>query len=131
MGIINATLLTGATISVTGGTAKTFNSDGFAVPNGIHIVDIGDADYRTRMNITLKNRNPVLVNGKFSKAKRWMTTVKPQIEADGTISFNVIRTEIESTTTFPAADFTDLCKMHAQMFVDADFASFLTIGSLA
>lgn len=130
MGITNATLLSGATINVSGGTAKTFNSDGFVVPNGIHVVDIGDADYRTRMNLTLKNRNPVLVNGKFSKAKRWMTTVKPQVEADGSISFNVIRSEIEFSTTFPAADYTDLLKMHAQMFVDADFSSFLTIGSL-
>lgn len=131
MGIQNATLLAGATISVSGGTAKTFNPDGFAVPNGIHVVDIGDADYRTRLNITAKNRNPVLVNGKFSKAKRWLTLVKPQVEADGSISFNVIRTEIEFTTTLPAADYTDLLKMNAQLFTDSDFTSFLTIGSLA
>lgn len=130
MGVTNATLLSGATISVSGGTSKSFQADGYAVPNGIHIVDVSEADYRIRKSITLRNRNPVLVNGKYSKHKRWMTTVFPQIEADGSISFNVIRSEVEFTTTMPSADTTDMLKMHSQLFVDADFTSFLTVGSL-
>jgi len=38
MGLKNMSIATGATISVTGGTAVVFADDGVTIPNGIHLV---------------------------------------------------------------------------------------------
>lgn len=131
MGIQNMTLLDGATVSATGGTTQTFTPDGVTVPNGIHVADAANADFKTRENIVFRTKNPALVNGEYSKGKRWVTFVVPQVLTSGTIVFNLVRIEVEVHPDMASADFTDMLKKAAQLFVDTDLATFWSAGSLS
>jgi len=91
MAIKSMTLLTGATITPTGGTAQTFVPDGVSIPGGVHVADGGQPDFRLREHTTYRTRNPRLVNGKYVKAKRWVSHVIPCTDSDG--NGCVIRTD--------------------------------------
>lgn len=131
MGLQNATILTGATVSVSGGTVQTFTPDGVFIQNGVHLADAAEASYAIRQSLTLKTRNPQLSGSVYGKGKRWATLTVPKVLADGTISFNVVRIEVEVHPEMSSADQTDMLKKAAQLFVDADFTSFWATGSLA
>ena len=118
-------------ISVVAGTDVTFTPDGVTVPNGLHLADAGVADFRVRPSITLKTRNPQLRNGVFTKAKRWITITQPRILADLTISYDVVRIEIEQHPESTAAQNDSLVAAACQTLFDADLASFRSSGSLA
>lgn len=132
MPLNGAAVLTGSTLSATGGTSKTFTSDGQTVTNGLHLQDASIADFRIRPQITVKTRNPKRnPDGSYTKGKRWITLYAPKLKADGTIAPNVYRYESEidpETTT--AAELDDR-KMFSQMLFDTDFESFHATGSLA
>lgn len=131
MGIQNMTLLDGATVSATGGTAKTFTPDGVSVPNGIHVADAANADFKTRENIVLRTKNPALVNGEYTKGKRWVTYVAPMVLTSGTIVFNLVRVEVEVHPDMPSANFTEMLKKASQLFIDPDLTTFWSAGSLS
>lgn len=131
MGIQNMTLLDGATVSATGGTTQTFTPDGVTVPNGIHVADAANADFKTRENVTFRTRNPQLVNGVYTKAKRWVTFTVPQVLGNGTIVFNLVRIEVEYHPDMASADFLDMLKKGAQLFIDADLTTFWSAGNLS
>lgn len=131
MGIQNMTLLSGATVSATGGTTVNFAPDGVSVPNGVHVADSANADFKTRANVTLRTRNPQLVNGVFTKNKRWVTYVAPQVLSSGDIVFNLVRVEVEFHPDLAAADLTEMLKRGAQVMIDSDLATFWSMGSLS
>lgn len=131
MAIKSMTLLKGATITPTGGTAQTFVPDGVEVPGGVHVADGGQPDFRLREHTTYRTRNPRLVNGKYVKAKRWISHVIPCTGEDGNIDFVVIRNEIEFPPHFTAADLVDARKKGAQLYIDADLDSYYSIGDLS
>lgn len=131
MGIQNMTLLDGATVSATGGTAKTFTPDGVTVPNGIHVADAANADFKTRENIVFRTKNPALVNGEYTKGKRWVTYVIPMVLTSGAIVFNLVRVEVEVHPDMPSAAFVDMLKKASQLFIDSDMTTFWSAGSLS
>lgn len=133
MGLQNATVLDGATISATGGSAKTLSVDGIPVTNGIHLSDFSVADLRTRPNVTAKNR-PAAYNkstAKWTKGKREIVLTFPKILADGSIDYPLVRIDIEDHPECTDAELTKMFVWASQVFSDPDFTNFIKYGSLA
>ena len=131
MALKNMSLLTGATITPSGGSALVFADNGQTIPNGLQLVVPADADYQTRRIVTIKYRAPAL-NAKtnsYGKDKKSVTLVKPVIMADGSVVFNTWRIERELHPSTSAADATDGNKVASQFLTDADCDAFWATGS--
>lgn len=133
MGLKNMSLLTGATVTSTGGTALAFAEDGVSIPNGLHLMVPADADYQTRRQLTAKYRQPTLdtKTGVYGKDKKSLTMVQPIVLADGKVVFNTIRIEREVHPSVTAAAALDLTVLGAQLLTDADCLAFWATGSLS
>jgi hypothetical protein len=129
MGAKSFSILAGGTVSATGGTAKTYASDGQAVPNGVHVIDSSVTDFRVRPNATLKNRNPVYKDGKFGKDKKTATLVRPELLASGEVTYNLIRIEREVHPETSAANALELNIQGSQLLFDSELAAFWATGS--
>lgn len=132
MGLVNASILTGASISASGGTAVNYTPDGQSVPNGLHLIDAAVADFRLRPQLTFKTKNPTLMpDGSYSKDRRTVVLVEPFVDSKGKTQFDLIRIEREVHPESPAAKALDLNKKGAQLLIDTDTAAFFASGSLA
>lgn len=133
MALSNATLVAGATISVTGGTTQTFAPSGTPVPDGVEIVDVNEADYRLRTRITNRAKMPSYnsVTATYSKGKRMVNIIKPKVLASGETVFPVVRIEYEDHPEMTAAECLELRKIAAQTLVDSDWTQFFDTGSKA
>lgn len=133
MGLKNASILSGATVSSTGGTALAFAETANSVQNGLQLIVPADTDYATRRSVTVKVKPATLVakTGVMSKDKKTITFVKPIALTSGEIIFNVIRIEREVHPSLSAAECVELNKIGAQILTDTDFDSFWATGSLA
>lgn len=133
MGLQNATLLVGATVSATGGVATTFVSNGAPVTGGIQVVDSANTNAVTRASLTFRNiKQAVLdiVTGLFTgKIKRQAQLVRPKVTASGRVVFPLIRIELEVSPESTDAEVSALLNEGAQLLIDADFTSFWKIGS--
>jgi hypothetical protein len=132
MGLNNLSLLAGATVQASGGSALALTSDGQTVTNGLHLIVPADADYQTRRNATVKFRPPTLdpKTNVYGKDKKSITFVKPMVTAAGRVVFNTIRLEREVHPELSAAEAAELCKIGAQLLSDDDVAAFWATGSL-
>lgn len=116
----------------TGGSDITLNEDGVSINNGLHVSVTADADYRTRRNLTVKYKLPTYAqDGEYSKDKKSMVFVQPQILASGKTVYNLIRIEREVHPECTAADALDLNMIGAQLLTDSDYTAFWSGGSLA
>lgn len=133
MPIQSAVVKAGSTaMTPTGGSDVTFTPDGVSVPNGIHVADAAQTDFRIRRNMTIKNKIPTLNgNGVYSKDKKSITFVAPKLLASGETVFNLIRIEREVHPESSAAEALDLCMIGAQLLSDTDFSAFWSSGSMA
>lgn len=133
MPISGATLLNGGTISVAGGTSKTFSEVGETIKNGKKVADLSVVDARVRPTITCVNR-PASLNSLgiyISKDKRTAKLVQPKVITSGALVFNVreIRAEDHPETT--DAEKVVLDSYAAQLLSDSDFTQFFRNGSTA
>lgn len=133
MALKNMSLLAGATISATGGTALAFAEDGQSIQNGVHLIVPADTDYVTRRQITAKVRLPVLdaKTGVYGKDKKSITLVLPMTLATGQVVFNTMRIEREVHPTLAAATAVEMNKLGAQLLSDTDLDSFWATGALS
>jgi hypothetical protein len=133
MPLKSMSLLTGATITPSGGTAKVFADDGLTVNNGVHLVVPATADYRVRENVTFKYKAPTLLSdGTYTRDKKEITFVIPMLLASGAVVFNVFRISREVHPEFSAANATDFNKLASQMLAgDSDTDNFWATGSMA
>jgi hypothetical protein len=128
---MSLTILDGATVSATGGTGKTYTTDGTSVTGGIHLADASVADFRVRPNITAKVKMPTLqADGSYTKMKVSAVHVVPQILASGKTVFNLVRTELEVHPELSAAACVELRNKGAQLLIDAETTNFWSAGSL-
>jgi len=132
MALKNMSLLAGATVSASGGTAQVFADDGVTIQNGLHLVVPADADYQTRKNATVKYRPPTIDSktGKYSKDKKSISYTIPVVLTDGSVVFNVVRIEREVHPSVSAEAALEMLVIAAQLCVDADVAQFWATGSL-
>lgn len=133
MGLKTMSLLSGATVSSSGGSALVFADDGVTIPNGLHLIVPADADYQTRRQVTVKYRPPTIdaKTGAYSKDKKSITLVLPVVLSTGAVVFNTMRIEREVHPSLSAANALELNKLGAQMLSDADIDAFWATGSLS
>lgn len=132
MPLNGAVVKSGATaMTPTGGSDKTFTADGMTVPNGIHLANAGQADFRVRDNVTIRNRPPSLGgNGEWTRDRKAVTYTSPKLLSNGSYVNNVIRLEREMHPESSAAEALELNMIAAQILTDLDFASYWGSGSL-
>lgn len=133
MGLASAGLSVGATsLSVTGGTVKTFTPDGQSVMNGIHVADNSETDFRVKKHITFKNRNPQrLSDGTYGKGKKDIILTVPYLDADGIVRFATFRYACEYDPVIPAATVKDGRYLMAQALFDTDIENFHAAGDIS
>lgn len=125
-------LLTGATVSATGGTNQTFNPSGTEVSGGVEVVDIGATDYITRPKATFKSRMPTIdKDGAYSKMKTSANFIMPMVDSQGKTQFNLVRVEMEIHPECPSATMLELKKKGAQLLIDTQLDAFWNTGSRA
>lgn len=119
-------------LSVTGGTAKTFSETSVEVPGGVNVADFSENNFTLRRHITFRNRNPQkLSDGTFSKAKRSFSLTTPVDAGSGRIVYLVTRYECEIPVEASASVEANHRKNVAQLLFDADVELFHTAGSIA
>lgn len=132
MGLQNATLLTGATCSATGGTTKTFTTDGKTIVNGAHFVDAAVTDYKVRPEITARVKSPTQDSlGNWSKGSHELVIKMPKVSVLGKVIPCLVRIDVEWHPDQSVAEVDDMCNIAAQTLFDADFTSFRRTGSLS
>lgn len=132
MALQNMQLLHGATVSATGGTAKTYSPDGRPIANGLHVIDASVEDFRVRPGVTFRVKDPVqLPDGSWSKGKITMLYVKPSIDEFGKTHNNLWRLEREVHPELAAATVLEMDGIAAQLCSDADTTNFRSVGSLS
>lgn len=132
MGLVNSTLLAGATITATGGTAHTFTDDGGEVAHGKHLIDASVTDYKTRPTMVAKVRQPVYTRAtkSFSKGRKALTVTMPFVDVNGEIQYPLVRCELEDHPDMTDAQYNSLLQYGAQLFFDADTVPFFKTGTL-
>lgn len=132
MGLKNMSLLSGAAVAATGGTAFVFADDGVTIPNGVHLIVPATADYRVRESVTAKYRPPSLQSdGSYTRDKKSVSFTVPQLLASGKVVNNVIRIEREVHPELAAAAAVEINKKASQFLFDADTDAFWATGSVA
>jgi hypothetical protein len=125
-------LLTGATLSATGGTAITYTTDNKTVANGLHLIDASESNFIVRPNILVKTKDPVkMPDGSYTKDRKSIVIFEPFIDSTGKTHLNLIRVEREVHPETDAADALDLLKKGGQVCFDTDTTAFFASGSLA
>lgn len=131
MAIKNMSISTGATIAVTGGTAKAFVDTGVSVPGGVQVV-VPASNANVRESATFRHRPAQLLpDGTYTRKKDTATITVPMVLASGKVVNNVIRIERDVHPEASNAAATDLNKLGAQLLVDADTDNFWLVGSLS
>lgn len=133
MGLKTMSLLTGASLAATGGTALVFAEDGQTIQNGVHLIIPADADYQTRRSVTAKYRPPTLnaKTGAYGKDKKSICLVQPVLLTDGSVVFNTYRVECEIHPSTSAANALEFRKIGAQVCFDADTDAFWATGAVS
>ena len=131
MPISTASLLTGPTIAITGGTAQTFAKDGLPVTRGFSVSDTAEADIRTRDSIVVKNTQGVMQSdGSWSKNRREAKFVSPDLLPDGTQDFPFFRIEYVGSPLHSSAKIAAMKEKAIQVLADSDFSGFWATGAM-
>lgn len=134
MSLQNASVLKGATLTTSGGTAESFVVAGQDISNGIILINTSNADARLWPSITCVNRPPTYnqTTDAWTKGKRTVKAVAPKVLANGKIGYPLIEARIEDFPEMTSAERIYLLSLMAQVLgVDADFSSFVQTGSLS
>lgn len=127
----NATILTGATISATGGTASTLTLAPHVVARGFRIHDLSVTDARIRPFIEVKVRPAALrSNGTWQRQIAEYKVVMPKLLANGTIDYPLFAGRLEVHPEMSDAEIVKLITWPAQFHFDTDFTNFMKYGSM-
>lgn len=133
MGLQNASILKGATTTFTGGTARVLNPDSVPVKGGVHLIDIGVADYTTRPNVYVAASPPAYspTDKDYSNAKKSVKGYFPKVTATGSVKAPSIEIIIRDNPCQTVAEVQEMIDFGIQVLADADFSAFRTTGSVA
>lgn len=133
MSLANASVLTGPTITASGGTALGLSSLG-QNGNRVSLVATADTDFRTRrtMDFTAKapNSNVAAPNG-YTQARPSVLIKAPITLANGKLTVNTLRIEMAYDVETSQAQIAALMELGAQSLFDSDFVSFWKSLSLS
>lgn len=134
MALNTITLSDSATsLSVTGGTVKTYTPDGQTVTNGIHVADNSVSDFRVKPHITWKNRNPQrLSDGTYSKGKKEIIVTVPYLNTTtNLVQFATASYSFSYNPEIPAASLKNARYLLAQCLFDVDAENFHVSGDIS
>lgn len=133
MGVQNATILKGASVSFTGGTSVPLKADSVPVKGGIHLVDTTVTDYSTRPNMFLQATSPGYspTDKSYSNAKKSFKAYFPKALSDGQVKAPSIEIIIRDNPCQTAAEVQAMVDCGLQFLADSDFAEFRTLGAIA
>lgn len=118
-------------ITVVGGTATVFETDGAETKAGIHVVDTTEPNFLLRQHATFKNKpHAVQPNGSFSKGYRNSIVSIPHTLSDGTTAYMVGRITIELHPQCTLAQINELRRMTVQAIIDAETDNYYYYGSI-
>lgn len=133
MPLNGASVLSGATMSPTGGTAISFTSAGIR-NNSVTLNCDADTDFRTRRQITCSISEPKVAtsapNG-YTQARSVALIKLPKTLANGKVTVNTLRIEFARDVETSAADITEAKVIGAQVLNDPDFDALFEDLSLA
>lgn len=131
MSVLNAFLKTGPIISITDGTARAYTQGGQKINDGINIVDTTAADFRTRPNVSLRSKEPVIdKTGTVTvKAIRQATVTHPKILASGAIDFPCGDVKMKIHPESTDAEVAEIQNAMVQVILSPDFVNFWKFGS--
>lgn len=132
MSLNNASLLSGASVAATGGTALPFGSLGS--PGSINTLYASDdSDIRTRREIVCQTRaarqNVDTPNG-YTQSRSIVTVKTPLSLDNGEVTVNTVRIEIATDVETTDAEKLELRNIAAQAIIDSDFLEFWDNQSL-
>jgi hypothetical protein len=128
---VSISLLDGGTTSTTGGASQDFDRTNLPVNNGYEYADVDEADFFARQKVLIATRAPQLQSdGTWSKQKTSLRFVLPITLADGSISYNVGRVEVEMHPESSAANLAEVREFCAQMAIGSQFNDSYTAGTL-
>lgn len=130
MPIKGSTILSGATISASGGTSSTLTLTGAEVKHGLQVADMSVTDYRLRPFVNFKQKQPALSNNVYSKARNEAVAVFPKLTANGNLVFPLARIILEPHPEQTEAEVAKMLAWGSQLGFDSDFANFFKYGSL-
>lgn len=133
MALSNATLTTGATITVSSGSTLTFTPTSQQTLDGIELINIEETDSRLKKTIVCRSKSPTYnsATNQYTKGKNFVVLKTPKILADLSTVFPTARIELDYHPEQTAAERLDVRKLLAQTLIDADFDNFWTTGSRA
>lgn len=122
MPVNGAVINLGATVSATGGTAKTFSTTGQKVNGGQQVVDASNTDVKTRLSITVKSI-PAQVgsDGQWTNSKAEVVVSQPKVLANGTQKFPNVRIILTDHPEMTQTEIDNLMGLAGQVCTDSDF----------
>jgi hypothetical protein len=118
-------------LSVTGGSAATFSSDGLEVKNGIHVSDDTETDLTIVPHATFKNKPHALQSdGTWSKGRRDINLTQPLLLASDKISYQVARVQMELHPEWSEAEVKEFRYRLAQFIIDSETDAFWYKGTV-
>lgn len=128
---MSITLTDGGTSSTAGGAAQTFDRTSTPVTNGYEYADVSETNHLIRQKVVLTARNPSLqTDGSWSKHKAKGQFVLPITLADGSISYNLVRVEVEYHPEATSANVDELREMGAQILISSVYDNLFVAGTL-
>lgn len=126
MSLSNASVLSGATMSPSGGTALAFESQGSTLATNKLIVT-ADTDLRTRREISATIKEPRVQasapNG-YTQARSILVFKAPLSLDNGNITVNTLRIELAFDVETTDAEKDELLVLGSQFLNDSDFTGF-------
>jgi len=133
MPLTSASVLTGATITPSGGSALAF--DGAGIRNGTHTLNCdADTDLRTRRQFVCSVKEPRPSAGApngSTQARAAIVFKSPLALDNDNVTVNTVRVEVAYDPETTSAEIDELLVIGAQMFSDSDFTDFYKQLSLS
>jgi hypothetical protein len=128
-----ASILSGATIAPTGGSALAFESEGISAGQN-PLFASADTDLRTRREILCSVKKPKVSAGApngYTQARATALFKSPLELTNGSVTVNTVRIEFAYDVETSQAEIEELRIIAAQICTDADFAEFVKSLSVA
>lgn len=133
MSLINASVLSGATITPSGGTALTFTGTGIVGGSTHTLICDDDDDFRTRRSIVCTTKQPKVSVGApngLTQARSKALFKFPKILDNLNLTVETVSIEVAFDSESTAAEVQANMKIACQALIDSDFSDFFTRGNL-
>lgn len=133
MSLSNVSVLNGATIAPSGGTALAFSGTGIKNGNSHTLICDADDDYQTRRTIVCTVKEPkysATAPGGLTQARASQVWKFPKILDNGNLTVETVRIEVSHDPESTVAEVEAHLDLASQGLTDSDFRDQLTRGML-